>query len=349
MNVSVNQAAQLSQTKTHIILDVRTSTECSKGIAKNAQCIELMDIDVQTTLKLSKNNTYYIMCQTGQRSKLAIEKLKVLGFKNLLLIKEGYQMWLREKLPIEIPEVNRDDIRYQRHHQLKGFGKKAQTKLLNAHVLLIGAGGLGSSAALYLSAVGVGQITIVDDDKVELSNLQRQIIHKTSSIDSQKVDSAKSQMLAINPDIKVNAINIRFQSDNAEELINRVDIVIDGSDNLETRYLVNKVCLNYSKPLVYASVYQFETQLSVFDFREKNAACLNCLFPQTKGFEPENCSTQGVLGTVPGVAGILQANEAIKLITGIGETLQNHLLIIDMLDNSQRRIKYSKDNHCLLH
>jgi len=252
-------------------------------------------------------------------------------------------------LPIDYPKVNDNDVRYARHHQLSGFGRQAQNKLLDSHVLLIGSGGLGSSAAMYLVAAGVGQLTIIDPDVVELSNLQRQIIHENESIGSLKVNSAKKRLIGLNPNIKVNAIAEKIHDDNAYDLIKSADVVIDGSDNLKTRYLINKVCLSLSKPLVYAAVYQYESQLSVFDFRDKNSACLCCLFPETKGFEPANCSTEGVLGVVPGLAGIMQASETIKLITNVGEILQNRLLIMDLSDNSSRQIKYSKSPQCKLH
>lgn len=349
MNVSVIQALQLTQNNKHIILDVRTASECAQGIPQGAMCLELSAIEDQASVKLSKSKTYYVICQTSQRSVLVIQKLKELGFDKLILINSGFQAWQQEKLPIEIPKLNDNDIRYQRHHQLRGFGRKSQEKLLDSHVLLIGAGGLGSSSALYLAAAGIGQITIIDDDIVELSNLQRQIIHRMDSIGTHKVNSAKKQMHAINPGIKINAISTRLNKHNVKQLISNVDVVIDGSDNLSTRYLVNDMCLTLSKPLVYAAVYQFEAQISVFDFRKNNTPCLRCLFPQTEGFEPTNCSIEGVLGVVPGMAGIMQACEAIKLITNVGEVLDSQLLIIDLLDNSNRRIKYTKDSHCHLH
>ena len=349
MNVSVIQALQLSKEKNNIILDVRNASEWSKGIPLGAQCLELNDIEDQAQNQLFKNITYFVICQSGHRSALAIEKLKQQGFENLIHINVGFQAWKDKNLPIEFPILNTKDVRYERHYQLQGFGRKAQEKLLNAHVLIIGAGGLGSSAALYLAAAGVGQITVVDDDKVQLSNLQRQIIHNTDSIGHLKVESAKAQLYALNPTIKVNAIANRLDANNANQLIVNIDVVIDASDNLSTRYLVNDVCLSLSKPLVYAAVYQYESQLSVFDFRNNDSACLRCLFPQTDGFEPANCSTEGVLGVVPGVAGILQASETIKLITNVGQVLDGQLLISDLLDNSNRKIKYTKDSHCSFH
>ncbi|MBL4661784.1 MAG: molybdopterin-synthase adenylyltransferase MoeB [Alcanivoracaceae bacterium] len=349
-NITVFQAFQAcSDDMQNIILDVRTVAECSQGIAKGSHCLELSDIDNSALKTLSLDVNYYVMCQSGQRSATAIAKLENLGFKNLYHVNEGYREWQNQKLPIDIPQVNKHDLRYNRHYQLQGFGRVAQEKLRNAHVLLIGAGGLGSSCALYLTAAGVGQITIIDDDVVQLSNLQRQIIHTTASVNTLKVQSAKKQLSALNPEISINALAKRLDENNVDELINNVDLVIDGSDNLTTRYLVNDICLKYHKPLVYAAVYQYEAQVSVFNFNKPDMPCLRCLFPQTKGFEPDNCSTVGVLGVVPGMAGVMQASEAIKLITNIGQVLESQLLVFDLLDNSFRTIKYVKDNNCLNH
>jgi molybdopterin/thiamine biosynthesis adenylyltransferase/rhodanese-related sulfurtransferase len=350
MTISVLQAFQnCDSNNQHILLDVRTTDEWLLGIAQGAQCLTLNDIVDKANDELSKTNHYYVMCQTNKRSNSAIQQLKELGFTHLHHVNEGYQGWLKNNLPSEIPKLNNYDLRYQRHHQLKGFGRDAQEKLSNAHVLLIGAGGLGSSSALYLVAAGVGKITIIDDDEVSLSNLQRQIIHKTENIGQLKVESAKQQLSALNPEIIINTLAKRLDSYNVQQLIEQVDIVVDGSDNLSTRYLVNDYCLKLKKPLVYAAVYQYEAQISIFDFTQPNTPCLRCLFPQTQGFEPANCSTEGVLGVVPGMAGVLQASEVIKLITNIGESLNSQLLVVDLLDNSFRKIKFTRDKNCQNH
>lgn len=350
MSISVTQTFQECESSQHyVILDVRTADEWALGTPKGAQCLTLNDIVNKSEEVLSKDRHYYVMCQTNIRSGKAIEQLQKLGFENLYHVLEGYKGWLGKNLPIEIPKLNNSDLRYQRHHQLKGFGREAQQKLSNAHVLLIGAGGLGSSSALYLAAAGVGQITIIDDDKVSLSNLQRQIIHKTDSIGQLKVKSAQERLIALNPEITINTVAKRLDVNNAQQLIKAADIVVDGSDNLATRYLVNDLCLKLKRPLVYAAVYQYESQISVFDFTQANVPCLRCLFPQTDGFEPANCSTEGVLGVVPGLAGVMQATEAIKLLTNIGETLNSQLLVIDLLDNSFRKIKFTRDKNCKIH
>ncbi|MBL4773308.1 MAG: molybdopterin-synthase adenylyltransferase MoeB [Alcanivoracaceae bacterium] len=350
INVTVSQAFQAcKKNKQNIILDVRTPSEWTQGIAKGAFCLALSDINELSAKALTKEKNYYVICQSGQRSTLAIQQLLQFGFDNLYHINEGYGEWLKQKLPTEVTTVSKHDLRYQRHYQLQGFGRVAQDKLKNAHVLLIGAGGLGSSCALYLAAAGVGQISIIDDDTVQLSNLQRQIIHNTDSIGSLKVDSAHNQMSALNPEIKINAIAKRLNQDNINSLIDKVDLVIDGSDNLDTRYMVNDVCQKLHKPLVYAAVYQYEAQISVFNFKNTQSPCLRCLFPKTEGFEPDNCSTVGVLGVVPGMAGIMQASETIKIIAEVGQILEGQLLVFDLLDNSFRSIKYTIDSHCTNH
>jgi len=349
INISNKRVYEKCKKANNRLLDVRTAPEWAQGIAQDSVCLNLADIDTHALEKLDKDKNYYVICQTGQRSLTAIIKLRALGFKKLFNVHEGYVKWKAQDLPIQIPKLNSQAIRYSRHHQLQGFGKKAQDELLKSHVLLIGAGGLGSSAALYLAAAGIGTITLIDDDVVSLSNLQRQVIHTTECIDNLKVESAKKQLIALNPEIIINSIAKKVTIENAQRIISQVDIVIDGSDNLSTRYLVNDVCLKLKKPLVYAAVFQYESQLTTFDFRNEDSPCLRCLFPQTEGFEPENCSTVGVLGVVPGLAGIIQASEAIKLITCVGETLIRKLQIIDLYDNSFKSINYKKDTNCQHH
>jgi molybdopterin/thiamine biosynthesis adenylyltransferase/rhodanese-related sulfurtransferase len=333
----------------YTLIDIRSLEERQNGVVQQSITIAANELLQHAKDNFIKDHTYYIICQKGISSASAIQSLIHNEIDNAINVDKGFEHWQGCKLPVEIPVITTPDLRYSRHYQLQGFGKEAQEKLSDAHVLLIGAGGLGSSSALYLAAVGVGTLTIIDDDVVQLSNLQRQIIHTTDSIDSLKVDSAKSRMQAINPEITIEAIAKKLNPNNAEHLIVQADVIIDGTDNLKTRYLVNDLCIKHKKPLVYAAVYQFEAQISVFDMRLESSPCLRCLFPYTEGFEPANCSTEGVLGVVPGFAGILQATEAIKLITQIGQTLQSKLLISNLLDNSYRTIKYKKDKNCKLH
>ncbi len=338
-----------NKVENHTIIDVRTLEECARGTPKNAINIALENINQLAEQQLDKNHHYYFICQIGIRSKLACQQMLSLGFNNVYDVDNGFNEWQSQNLPTITPKTNQRDLRYSRHHKLSGFGRTAQKKLSSAHVVIIGAGGLGSPSALYLAAAGVGIITIVDDDLVQLSNLQRQILHTTKAIGSPKVESAKNQLSALNPDITINPINQKLNLENSEHLIRQADVIIDGTDNLSTRYIVNDTCVKYKKPLIYAAVYEYEAQISVFDLRTTNSPCLRCLFPQSDGFEPENCSTVGVLGVVPGFAGILQATEAIKIITKIGEPLTNKLLVCDLLDNSFRKIKYIPDNQCNHH
>lgn len=333
----------------YTLIDIRNLEERQNGVVQQSIAIAAHELLQHAKDNFIKDHTYYIICQKGISSATAVQSLIRNGIDNAANVDKGFEHWQKNQLPIKRPSINNHDLRYARHYQLQGFGKQAQEKLTNSHVLLIGAGGLGSSSALYLAAAGIGSMTIIDDDVVQLSNLQRQIIHTTESIDTLKVDSAKQRMQAINPEININTVDERLNANNAESLIKRADVIIDGTDNLKTRYLVNDLCLKHKKPLVYAAVYQFEAQISVFDMRLESSPCMRCLFPYTEGFEPANCSTEGVLGVVPGFAGILQATETIKLITKVGETLQSKLLICNLLDNSFRTIKYKKDKSCKLH
>ncbi|MFX1251871.1 MAG: molybdopterin-synthase adenylyltransferase MoeB [Promethearchaeota archaeon] len=235
--------------------------------------------------------------------------------------------------------------RYSRHLILPEVGMKGQRKLKEARVLLIGAGGLGSPLILYLAAAGVGTIGIVDFDVVDYSNLQRQIIHSTDDVGKPKLESARKKILAINPDINIKTYDTQLTSENALEIINEFDVVVDGTDNFPTRYLVNDACVLLGKPNVYASIFRFEGQVSVFHAKE--GPCYRCLYaePPPPGLVP-SCAEGGVLGVLPGLVGTIQATEVIKLILGIGEPLVGKLLVIDALDMSFRKLKLRKNPEC---
>lgn len=234
--------------------------------------------------------------------------------------------------------------RYSRHIILKQVGGKGQAKLLQARVLLIGAGGLGSPVALYLAAAGVGKLGIVDCDVVDLTNLQRQVLHGTSDVGMPKVDSAVKALKEINPDTKVVPHNVRLSSDNIMDIIADYDIVVDGSDNFPTRYLVNDACVLAGKPNVYGSIFLFEGQATVF---QPGKGCYRCVFPTppAPGSVP-SCKEAGVLGVLPGVVGSIQATEVVKLILGIGEPLTGTMLYIDTLDMSFHRLKVKRNASC---
>jgi adenylyltransferase/sulfurtransferase len=240
--------------------------------------------------------------------------------------------------------------RYARHIILPEVGGKGQEKLLNSKVLVIGAGGLGSPAILYLAAAGVGTIGIVDFDVVDLSNLQRQIIHNTERVGTPKVESARKTVEMLNPDVKVIAYNTRISKENIMDIIKDYDVVLDGTDNFPTRFLINDACYFAGKPLVSAAMLRFEGQVSVFDFRMKEQSpCYRCLFPEPPppGLVP-SCQEAGILGSIGGIMGCIQATEAIKLILGIGEPLVGKLLIMDALSMDFRKVKLRKDPNCPL-
>jgi len=241
----------------------------------------------------------------------------------------------------------RDDQieRYSRQILLPNVGGKGQEKLLNAKVLIIGAGGLGSPAALYLASAGIGTLGIVDSDKVELNNLQRQIVHSVNTVGMLKVESAKNRLNAINPDVKVIPYNIRLTSENILDIIKDYDIVVDGSDNFPTRYLVNDACVFSNKPLSHGGIFRFDGQ--AITILPHKSACYRCLFsePPPPGLVP-SCQEAGVLGAVAGIIGVIQANEVLKYVLEIGELLAGKLLVFNALDSFFRQVKVSRDPKC---
>ena len=242
-------------------------------------------------------------------------------------------------------ELTRDELlRYSRHLVLPGLGLEGQRKLKEARVLVVGAGGLGAPAALYLAAAGVGTLGLVDPDRVDVTNLQRQIIHGTATISARKVDSAKARLGDLNPHVVVTAIPERLTSANAREIVGQYDVVLDGSDNFPTRYLVNDACVLERRPLVFGSIFRFDGQVSLF---APGGPCYRCLFadPPPAGLVP-NCAEGGVVGALPGIVGSLQALEAIKWIIGAGESLQGRLLLFDGLRMTFREVQLRKDPDC---
>ena len=251
-----------------------------------------------------------------------------------------------EKTMINLMPLTREEIlRYSRHLLIPEVGLEGQRKLKSASVLIIGTGGLGSPTSMYLAAAGVGRIGLVDFDVVDSSNLQRQVVHGTSNLGRLKVDSARERLLDINPDIEVETYNVPFTSENALQIAKDYDILIDGTDNFPTRYLVNDVCVMLGKPNVYGSIYRFEGQVSVFDAR--SGPCYRCLFPEPPppGLVP-SCAEGGVLGVLPGTIGTLQATEALKLIVGIGTPMIGKLMLYDALDMSFTFVKLRKNPNC---
>jgi adenylyltransferase/sulfurtransferase len=237
-------------------------------------------------------------------------------------------------------------LRYSRHILLPEFGIEGQEKLLGAHALIIGAGGLGSPAALYLAASGVGTLTLCDNDTVDLTNLQRQIVHRTASIGQNKVDSARSTLAEINPGIHIIPVNERASAARLHQLIGQADVVLDCSDNFDTRYAVNRACVQLHKPLVSGAATRFAGQVTVFDFRQPHSPCYHCLYPEHSESEETRCAVMGVLAPLVGIIGSMQAAEALKLLLNAGTSLCGRLLIVDALHMDVRTIKLRKDENC---
>jgi len=237
-------------------------------------------------------------------------------------------------------------LRYSRHILLPEIGIEGQEKLVNAHALIIGAGGLGSPAALFLAASGVGMLTLCDDDTVDLTNLQRQILHRTASIGMNKVDSARAVLAEINPEVRVNSQKERAQAARLHELVAQADVVLDCSDNFATRYTLNRTCVQQKKPLVSGAAIRFSGQVTVFDLRQQHSPCYHCLYPENSENTDTRCAEMGVFAPLVGIIGSLQAAEALKLLMGVGTTLCGKLLLVDALHSGLRTIKLSRDAHC---
>ena len=237
-------------------------------------------------------------------------------------------------------------LRYSRYILLPELGIEGQERLLASRALLIGAGGLGSPASLYLASAGVGRITICDGDAVDLTNLQRQIVHRTESIGLRKVESARATLRSINPEVEIVAIPERVDESRIAELTAEADVVLDGSDNFQTRHAVNRACVRLRKPLVSGAAVRFDGQVAVFDMRQPEAPCYACLFPESGDQEEVRCAVMGVFAPITGIVGTIQAAEALKLLSGTGEALTGRLLLIDALTMQLRTIKFRKDSAC---
>jgi len=332
-----------------LLLDVREEAERAAGFAAGSVAVPRGSL-VQRIGALAPDRGREILaiCAGGQRSLLAVQALRELGYARSRSVRGGFARWQRERLPVEQGALDADaSERYARHLVLPEVGVAGQQRLAEARVVLVGAGGLGAPAALYLAAAGVGRITLVDDDHVERSNLQRQVIHADARIGMSKVASADMALAALNPSIHVEAVPERVRASNVEQLLGGHDVVIDGADNFPARYLLDAASRRLGLPLVYGAVHRFSGQVSVFDPRRADSPCYRCLFPEPpSAAEAPNCSEAGVLGVLPGTVGMLQATEALKLILGIGETLVGRLLCYDALAASFRELRLPRDPAC---
>ena len=333
------------------LIDVRAAHERALGMADAAEGIVREDLQADPATHLPDLNAEILLiCQRGARSLQVAEILAARGYRNLASVEGGTDAWDAAGLPMRRADVDADfSERYSRHLRLPDVGLQGQKKLEAARVLLVGAGGLGSPAAYYLAAAGIGTLRIADDDVVDRSNLQRQILHTDARIGMSKVESAALALSALNPRTTIESIRERITSDNVERLLDGIDVVVDGADNFPARYLLNDACVKLGKPLVYGAVHRFEGQASVFDAgRHRGVApCYRCLFPEPPPPESApNCAEAGVLGVLPGVIGLLQATEAIKLLLGIGEPLRGRLLQFDALSLRFRETRLAADPQC---
>ena len=341
--------ARAQQRAGSILIDVRSADERALGMADGAQGIVSAELLESATERFPDTSAALILiCQRGTRSLAAGEALSALGYRNVASVDGGTERWLAEGLPMQARAEDDDFLdRYSRQIRLPQVGLDGQKKLQAATITVVGAGGLGSPAAFYLAAAGIGRLRIVDDDVVDRSNLQRQILHTNDRIGDAKVISAEQTLSALNPRTTIEAINLRIDGSNVDALIADADVVIDGADNFPVRHVLNDACLRLDKPLVYGAVQRFEGQVSVFDAgRHRGVApCYRCLFPEAPTDAP-NCAEAGVLGVLPGVVGMLQATEAIKLILGIGQPLRGRLLTFDALSMRFRETRIPVDPEC---
>lgn len=334
-----------------LLIDVRGDHERALGMADGALGIDRAALEADPgDLLPDLGAEILLLCQRGQRSQQCALVLQQHGYRNVASVVGGTEAWDAAGLPMRRADIDADfSERYSRHLRLQEVGLDGQKRLQATRMLLVGAGGLGSPVAFYLAAAGVGTLRIADDDVVDLSNLQRQILHTDARIGMPKVASAAIALCALNPRTTVEAINERITAANVERILDGMDVVIDGGDNFPVRYLLNDACVKLGKPLVYGAVHRFEGQASVFDAgRQRGVApCYRCLFPEPPPPDAApNCSEAGVLGVLPGVIGMLQATEALKLALGIGEPLRGRLLQFDALAMRFRETRLAADPAC---
>ncbi len=346
--VTPGQAAEMLKQPGAVALDVREADEYEQGALKGAVHIPRGYLEMQLAGRVpDRGAPVVVYCAGGVRSAFAAETLAQLGYAGVVSMTGGFNRWKDEGRSWESPAVLSPEQRnrYQRHLLLPEVDVAGQVKLLRSKVLLLGAGGLGSPAALYLAAAGVGTLGIVDMDVVDASNLQRQIIHNMDRLGERKVDSAKKAITAINPDVNVVTYDVRLGADNILDIFSGYDLIVDGTDNFPTRYLVNDASLKLDIPVVHGSIFRFEGQASVY--MPHQGPCYRCQVPEPPPADlAPSCAEAGVLGVLPGIIGSLQAIEAIKVLLGIGDPLIGRLLAYDALEGTFRTFKLNRDPNC---
>ncbi len=348
--ITVRQLQTQMENGDHVtVIDIRERDEFVQGHVPGATFIPRGFLELQVeNHQPDREKPVILYCAGGVRSALAARNLKDMGYENPISLIGGFNGWKNAGLPFKVPTVLSDSqqIRYSRHTMLPDVGEEGQLKLLESSVLLIGAGGLGSPAAMYLAAAGVGRLGIVDYDIVDVSNLQRQLLHGEKDVGRPKIESAADRLKDINPEVEFEGYNVPLRSFNAMDIISGYDLVLNGSDNFPTRYLVNDACYLLGKPLVDGSIFMFEGQVTVFAV---NGPCYRCIYPDPPPpGEVPSCAEAGVMGVLPGIIGSMQAVEAIKLIVGFGEPLIGRMLMVDTADMTVRTLKVGKNPDCPL-
>lgn len=331
------------------LIDIRGEAERAAGMAEGAEALPQDALLEDAASHLPQGVEILLICQRGLRSRATAEAMLAQGFADVASVEGGTEAWLAAGLPMAAATEDADFLeRYSRQMRLPAVGIEGQRRLGQSRVVIIGAGGLGAPSSLYLAAAGIGHLRLVDDDIVDRSNLQRQVVHVDAGVDvAAKVDSARERLIALNPTITVEAVNARVVESSVDALIRDADVVLDGADNFPVRHVLNDACLRLGKPLVYGAVQRFHGHASVFDAgrRRGDAPCYRCLFPEAPHDAP-NCAEAGVLGVVPGIIGLVQATEALKLVLGIGEPLIGRLLQFDALAMQFRETRLRADPDC---
>jgi sulfur-carrier protein adenylyltransferase/sulfurtransferase len=345
--VDARESARLRE-QGAVLVDIREQDEVDQGIIPGAVHIPrgFLEMRIEEAVR-DRDTPLIVYCAGGVRSIFGAEALSDLGYRDVASMAGGFGGWKASGLPWRVPQTLTSDQRrrYSRHLLIPEVGEDGQRKLLEAKVLLVGAGGLGSPAALYLAAAGVGTLGIVDADIVDESNLQRQVVHTTDRVGMPKVESARVAIEALNPDVNVVMHETRLDQSNVLDIFAGYDVILDGTDNFATRYLINDACVLLDKPNVHGSIFRFEGQATTFIPHE--GPCYRCLFPTPPPPElAPSCAEAGVLGLLPGTVGIIQATETAKLILGIGEPLVGRLLTYDALEMEFRELRLSRDPEC---
>jgi molybdopterin/thiamine biosynthesis adenylyltransferase/rhodanese-related sulfurtransferase len=330
-----------------VLIDIREDEETASGYIEQAVLSPRGFFEMRVGDAADLDQEVVIVSSRGARATYAAQDIHAMGYAKVKVLAGGHSAWKDAGLSIFVPRrlSTQDKLRYSRHLIIPEIGEEGQLRLLQSKVLLMGAGGLGSPAAYYLAAAGVGTLGIIDSDVVDRSNLQRQILHTDAGVGTPKVDSARATLLGLNPDIEIKPYNTRLTSENALEIFEGYDLVVDGGDNFPTRYLVNDACVHLGIPCVHGSVYRFEGQVTSFVPGE--GPCYRCLYPEPPPpeFAP-SCAEAGVLGVLPGIIGLLQAIEVVKLLVGIGKPLVGRLLHFDGLNTRFRELKLRRDTEC---